>query len=55
MQTAAIPQGDARLLDSDVARRLPASTEPARLAYVAADATPRVLPSLAEEFGERGR
>ncbi|MEV4530295.1 hypothetical protein [Streptosporangium sp. NPDC049304] len=31
-----LPQGDVRLLDSDVARRLLASKELARLAYVAA-------------------
>jgi hypothetical protein len=43
---AALPQGDARLLDSLVAQRLLASNELARLAYVAADGTPRVLPML---------
>jgi general stress protein 26 len=52
MQTAAIPQGDVRLLDSDVARRLLASRELARLAYVAADGTPRVLPMLFHWTGE---
>jgi hypothetical protein len=36
-------QGDLRLLDTDVARRLLDSTIPARLAYVAKDGTPRVL------------
>jgi hypothetical protein len=41
-----LPQGDVRLLDSDVARRLLASQELARLAYVAADGTPRVFPML---------
>jgi hypothetical protein len=51
META-IPQGDIRLLDSDVARRLLASTELARLAYVAADGTPRVLPMLFHWTGE---
>jgi hypothetical protein len=45
META-LAQGAVRLLDSDVARRLLASTELARLAYVAADGTPRVLPML---------
>jgi hypothetical protein len=40
----ALPQGDVRLLDSAPAQRLLASTELARLAYVAADDTPRVLP-----------
>jgi hypothetical protein len=41
-----LPQGDVRLLDSAVARRLLASRELARLAYVAADGTPRVFPML---------
>jgi hypothetical protein len=49
---AAIPQGDVRLLDSEVARRLLASTELARLAYVAPDGTPRVLPMLFHWNGE---
>jgi hypothetical protein len=39
-----LPQGDVRLLDSEPAQRLLASTELARLAYVASDDTPRVLP-----------
>jgi hypothetical protein len=38
-------QGDLRLLDSEVARRLLASRIPARLAYLAGDGTPRVLAS----------
>lgn len=42
----ALPQGDVGLLGSDVAKRLLASTELARLAYVAADGTPRVFPML---------
>jgi hypothetical protein len=42
----ALPQGDVGLLDSDVATRLLASTELARVAYVAADGTPRVFPML---------
>ena len=37
-------QGDTALLDTDLARELLASTEPARLAYTAGDGTPRVLP-----------
>jgi hypothetical protein len=41
---ATLPQGDLRLLDSEVAQRLLASKELARLAYVAKDGTPRVLP-----------
>jgi hypothetical protein len=40
----ALPQGDLALLDSDVARRLLASTIPARLAYTAHDGQPRVVP-----------
>jgi hypothetical protein len=46
LNTAALKQGDVRLLDTDVAQRLLASTELARLAYVAADGTPRVFPML---------
>ncbi|MQA12028.1 MAG: pyridoxamine 5'-phosphate oxidase [Pseudonocardiaceae bacterium] len=42
----ALPQGDTGLLNSDVAQRLLVSTELARLAYVAADGTPRVFPML---------
>ncbi|WP_233358763.1 pyridoxamine 5'-phosphate oxidase family protein [Thermomonospora amylolytica] len=41
-----LPQGDVRLLETDLARRLLASTELARLAYVAADGTPRVFPMM---------
>jgi hypothetical protein len=41
----ALPQGDLALLDSEIARQLLASTLPARLAYVASDGTPRVLPT----------
>jgi hypothetical protein len=45
MKTAmSLPLGDVRLLDTDIARRLLASTELARVAYVAADGTPRVFP-----------
>ena len=36
-------QGDLRLLETDVARRLLASQIPARFAYIATDGTPRVL------------
>ena len=42
----ALPQGHVGLLKSDVAQRLLASTELARLAYVASDGTPRVFPML---------
>src|SRR5919198_2230185 len=41
----ALPQGDLRLLESDVARRLLTSTIPARLAYIARDGTPRIVPT----------
>jgi general stress protein 26 len=41
-----LPQGALGLLDHEVARRLLASTELARLAYVARDGTPRVLPMM---------
>jgi hypothetical protein len=39
-----LPQGDLRLLDEEVAQRLLASALPARMAYNAADGTPRVVP-----------
>jgi hypothetical protein len=45
-KTPALPQGDVGLLNSDVAQRLLVSKELARLAYVAADGTPRVFPML---------
>jgi hypothetical protein len=41
----ALPQGDLRLLESEIARRLLASTALARFAYVSMDGTPRVLPT----------
>jgi hypothetical protein len=40
-----IPQGDLRLLESDMARRLLNAKIPARLAYLAKDGTPRVIPT----------
>jgi hypothetical protein len=40
-----LPQGDLGLLDSDIARRLLASSVPVRYAYTALDGTPRVVPS----------
>ena len=40
---AGAPQGDLRLLDSDVAQRLLSSAIPARVAYIATDGTPRVV------------
>ncbi|MEV4317432.1 pyridoxamine 5'-phosphate oxidase family protein [Actinocrispum sp. NPDC049592] len=44
MTLGTLPQGDVRLLDTDIAQGLLASTELARVAYVAADGTPRVFP-----------
>ena len=41
-----LAQGDVNLLGHETARRLLDSTELARLAYTAADGTPRVLPML---------
>jgi hypothetical protein len=43
--TMGIPQGDLRLLDSDIGKRLLNSNIPARLAYIAKDGTPRVIPT----------
>jgi hypothetical protein len=40
-----VPQGDLKLLDSDVAKRLLNSAIPARIAYMAKDGTPRVIPT----------
>ena len=51
-ELAALPQGDVRLLASRGARDLLASTELARVAYVAADGTPRVFPMLFHWTGE---
>jgi hypothetical protein len=50
--TMALPQGDLGLLESDIATRLLTSTVPARLAYVALDGTPRVLPTWFHWTGE---
>lgn len=41
-----LAQGDLALLDDPIAQRLLNSTELARLAYVAVDGTPRVIPML---------
>lgn len=41
-----LPQGTLDLLDHEVARRLLASTELARMAYVARDDAPRLLPMM---------
>jgi hypothetical protein len=45
-------QGNPRLLDEEVAQRLLASTEYARIAYIALDGTPRVIPTLFHWNGE---
>jgi hypothetical protein len=42
-QPSALPQGSLGLLDTDMAQRLLSSTIPARVAYMAADGTPRVM------------
>ena len=40
-----VKQGDLGLLQHPASRELLASTIPARLAYIATDGTPRVIPS----------
>ena len=47
-----LPQGDLRLLETEVAQRLLASALPARVAYVAADGTPRNVPTWFQWTGE---
>jgi hypothetical protein len=49
--TRPLPQGDLRLLDTDLAQQLLRSSIPARLAFVAADGTPRVVPTWFEWNG----
>jgi Pyridoxamine 5'-phosphate oxidase len=49
---AALPQGDPRLLTTPVARELLAGTALARMAYVAPDGSPRVVPSWFHWTGE---
>jgi Pyridoxamine 5'-phosphate oxidase len=46
-----LPQGDLRLLDTDLAQQILRSSIPARLAFVAADGTPRVVPTWFEWTG----
>jgi len=46
-----LPQGDLRLLHTDLAERLLSSTIPARFAYAALDGTPRVVPTWFEWNG----
>ena len=48
----AIPQGDLRLLSTPTARDLLARPIPARLAYVAPDGTPRIVPTWFEWDGD---
>jgi hypothetical protein len=50
--TSPLPQGDLRLLDTDLARELLAAPIPARLAFVWADGTPRVIPTWFHWTGE---
>ena len=40
-----LPQGDLRLLDTDLARELLQAAIPVRMAFVAADGTPRIVPT----------
>jgi hypothetical protein len=47
-----LEQGDLKLLQSDLAKRLLASTIPARYAYTAADGTPRIVASWFTWTGE---
>jgi hypothetical protein len=46
-----LPQGDLRLLETDLAQKLLRSSIPARLAFVAGDGTPRVVPTWFEWNG----
>jgi Pyridoxamine 5'-phosphate oxidase len=47
-----LPQGDLRLLETDVAQQLLHSTIPARMAFVWTDGTPRVIPTWFHWTGE---
>ncbi|WP_232664236.1 pyridoxamine 5'-phosphate oxidase family protein [Pseudonocardia sp. TRM90224] len=47
-----LPQGHPDLISTDVAQRLLHSTELARLAYTAADGTPRVFPMMFQWTGD---
>jgi hypothetical protein len=51
MKTA-LPQGDLRLLETDLAQRLLTSTIPARFAFVWTDGTPRVMSTWFHWTGE---
>jgi hypothetical protein len=48
----AIPQGDLRLLETDVAQRLLNSKEMARIAYISRDGTPRLVTMMFHWNGE---
>lgn len=50
--TTSLEQGDIGLLDTDIAQRRLRATTPLRLAYVAPDGTPRVIPVLFHWNGE---
>lgn len=47
-----LPQGDVRLLGTDIAQRRLTANSPLRLAYVALDGTPRALPVNFQWTGE---
>jgi hypothetical protein len=49
--TGQLPQGDLRLLETELAQQLLRSSIPARLAFVATDGTPRVVPTWFEWNG----
>jgi hypothetical protein len=49
--TGQLPQGDLRLLETDLARQLLRASIPARLAFLAIDGTPRVVPTWFEWNG----
>jgi len=51
-EAEALRQGDVRLLETEIARELLASQLPARLAFIAKDGTPRVLPTWFHWTGE---
>jgi len=50
--TAGLPQGDLALLETETAQRLLASAIPARMAFVAPDGTPRIVPTWFHWTGE---
>ena len=49
---AGLPQGDPALLETETAQRLLASAIPARMAFVALDGTPRIVPTWFHWTGE---